>query len=128
MDRASSRRGPREDDKRKQEEQGMLRGEPDEGRSEPRRGESPGPGEAGRGMREEMTERQGSAPSQETIEARAALATCFSPSSFPAGRDRLVAEAEARYADEDLIQELRALPDGTYDSVGEIWRALGWDD
>lgn len=121
----TSKHGPRQDDQQKHEEHALLHGHPDEGRTEPRRMEAPGPGDAeGSGVRPEVAEPQAGAPSQAEIEDRAALAATFPPSMFPAGRDRLVEEAQARFADNDLIARLQRLPDGPYATVGQLWAAL----
>src|SRR5215207_9431955 len=104
MARTSSTHGPRRDDQMKHEEHALLHGSPDEGRTEPRRGEAPGPGdEASFGVRADAEEPRAGAPAQSDIDARAVLAACFRPSVFPARRDRLVEEAAARFADEGLI-------------------------
>jgi hypothetical protein len=125
MARTSSTHGPRRDDQMKREEHALLHGSPDEGRTEPRRGEAPGPGdEASPGVRADVDEPQGGAPAQRDVDARAALAASFRPSVFPARRDRLIEEAEAGFADEGLIAALRQLPDGLYETVGEVWAAL----
>jgi Protein of unknown function (DUF2795) len=125
MARTSSLHGPRLDDQLKHEEHALLHGSPDEGRGEPRRAEAPGPGdEASIGVRSDVAEPQGGAPSQRDIEARAALAACFPPSLFPARRDRLIEEAEGRFADEGLMVTLRDLPDALYTTVGEVWAAI----
>jgi Protein of unknown function (DUF2795) len=125
MARTSSTHGPRRDDQMKREEHALLHGSPDEGRTEPRRGEAPGPGdEVSAGVRADVDEPQGGAPAQRDVDARAALAASFRPSVFPARRDRLIEEAEAGFADEGLIAALRQLPDGLYETVGEVWAAL----
>jgi hypothetical protein len=125
MARTSAKHNPLQDDQLKHEEHALLHGDPDEGRSEPRRAEAPGPGdEAGLGLRPEVAEPQGAAPSQRDVEARAALAATFPPSLFPARRDELVAAAEAAFADDDLVASLRALPDAVYRTAGEVWETL----
>jgi hypothetical protein len=125
MARTSAKHNPRQDDQLKHEEHALLHGNPDEGRTEPRRAEAPGPGdEADVGMRPDVAEPQGTAPSQRDVEARAALAATFPPSLFPARRDELVAAAEAAFAEDDLVASLRALPDSVYTTSGEVWVAL----
>jgi Protein of unknown function (DUF2795) len=125
MARTSAKHNPRQDDQLKHEEHALLHGNPDEGRTEPRRAEAPGPGdEADVGMRPDVAEPQGPAPSQRDVEARAALAATFPPSLFPARRDELVAAAEAAFAEDDLVASLRTLPDSVYTTSGEVWVAL----
>lgn len=125
MARTSSHHGPRQDDELKREEQDLLHGSPDDGRSEPRRGEAPGPGDEGSvGVRDQVARQEGDAPAQRTIDDKAAFAACFPPSVFPTGPLRLIEEAEARFADVETVAALRTLPDVVYSSVGEVWSAL----
>jgi hypothetical protein len=53
MARTSDKHAPRLDDQLEHEEQALTHGAPDEGRTEPRRSEAPGPGEGGVGARPE---------------------------------------------------------------------------
>jgi hypothetical protein len=95
MPRTSDKHAPRRDDQLAHEEQALVHGAPDEGRTEPRRSEAPGPGEGGVGARPEVEEPAGDAGPQSEIEGRAALAATFRPTTFPARRDQLVEEARA---------------------------------
>lgn len=125
MARTSAKHNPRQDDQLEHEEHALLHGNSDEGRSEPRRAEAPGPGdEADVGLRPDVVEPQGAAPSQRDVEARAALAATFPPSLFPARRDELVLAAEAAFAEDDLVASLRALPDSVYTAAGEVWDTM----
>lgn len=121
MGRISDKHTPRRDEQMKHEEAAMLQGSPDEGRTEPRRGEEPGPGEGGLGVRPEAEEPYHGAATESEIESRAALAATFPPAMFPAQRQQLIDEAEAGYADDVLLRLLRRIPDRTYDTVGEVW-------
>jgi hypothetical protein len=124
MARTSDKHAPRRDDQLAHEEHALVHGAPDEGRTEPRRSEAPGPGEGGVGVRPEAEEPAGGAAPQSEIEARAALAATFSPSMFPARRDQLVEEARARFADDSVVATLARLPDGVYETVGQVWDAI----
>jgi hypothetical protein len=124
MARTSDRHTPRRDDQLAHEEHALVHGAPDEGRTEPRRSEAPGPGEGGVGVRPEAEEATGGAVPQSEIEGRAALAATFPPSIFPARRDRLVDEARSRFADDSVVATLGRLPDRQYESVGQVWDAI----
>jgi hypothetical protein len=70
----------------------------------------------------------GSAPSGMSSaerEARSRLGRYLRRSAFPADRRRLLAEAAANAAPEDVVQALRHLPaDPTYQTVAEVWAGL----
>ncbi|HEX6237469.1 MAG TPA: DUF2795 domain-containing protein [Acidimicrobiales bacterium] len=121
MGRTTDKHTPRRDDQMKHEEAAMLQGSPDEGRTEPRRAEEPGPGEGGLGVRPEAEEPYHGAPTESEIQGRAALAATFPPAMFPARRQQLIDEAEAGHADDALLRLLRRIPERTYDTVGEVW-------
>ena len=76
------------------------------------------------GVRPEAEEPAGAAAPQSVVEGRAALAATFSPSMFPARRDELVEEAQARFADESVVAALARLPDRVYDTAGQVWDAI----
>jgi hypothetical protein len=124
MPRTSDKHAPRRDDQLAHEEQALVHGAPDEGRTEPRRSEAPGPGEGGVGARPEVEEPAGDAGPQSEIEGRAALAATFRPTTFPARRDQLVEEARARFADDSLVTALQRAPDRVYETVGQVWDAI----
>lgn len=131
VERTSDQHAPRRDDRLEREENALLHGAPDEGRSEPRRTEQPGPGETGSGRRPDVDEAYHGAPRIADIEDRAALAATFTPTTFPARRDELVEVAEASYADEGLLRDLRRIPEGFYENVTQLWdelRALRADE
>lgn len=111
MSRTSDKHSPRKDEQLEREEHALLHGAPDEGRTEPRRGEAPGPDEGGTGVRPE-------------VDDRATLAASFRPATFPARRDRLVEEARDRHADEQLVSQLQSLPDRIYETVGDVWEEM----
>jgi hypothetical protein len=55
---------------------------------------------------------------------RQALAARFPATLFPCERDRLIEEAEVRFADSDLVAALRQMPAGSYGSLDEVCVAL----
>lgn len=124
MSRTTDKHSPRRDDQLAEEEHALVHGTPDEGRTEPRRSEAPGPGEGGIGARPEAEEPVQGAPGVSAMEARAALAATFPPTMFPARREQLVDEAQARFADDALVIALERLPDRLYETVAEVWAEM----
>jgi hypothetical protein len=124
MARTSDKHAPRRDEQLAHEEQALTHGSPDEGRTEPRRGEAPGPDESGVGVRPEAEDRAHGAVPVSEIESRALLAGTFPTTLFPARRDQLVEEAQARFADDSIVVALERLPDRVYDTVGQVWDAI----
>jgi hypothetical protein len=60
------------------------------------------------------------------IERRAALAEVLGKEVWPADRDTLVAKAEEADAGDDVVAQLRRLPDGEqFANVQDVARALG---
>jgi hypothetical protein len=59
-----------------------------------------------------------------SVPTRGALAARFPATLFPCGRDRLADEAEAQFADNDLVAALREMPDASYRSLDEVCIAL----
>lgn len=58
-------------------------------------------------------------------DARADLARHLDPAVFPAHPDALAESAAGHFAPEWVIRALRGLPDGLYDNVQDVWRAMG---
>jgi hypothetical protein len=124
MQRVTSKHAPRRDDELAHEEQALLHGSPDEGRTEPRRGEAPGDDEPSIGRRPDPGEQGPDATTALESERKAALAATFRPSVFPAWRSELIEEATARFADDTTVAALQELPDRVYESVDDVWDAL----
>jgi hypothetical protein len=57
--------------------------------------------------------------------ARSELAIHLRPGIFPAGRDAILECAEEEHASAALLGQLRGLPHGSYDTVQQVWEALG---
>jgi hypothetical protein len=127
MPRVTSKHTPRRDEQLAHEEQALLHGSPDEGRTEPRRGEAPGDDEPSIGHRPEPGDEGADATTAPPAERKAALAATFRPSIFPAWRSELIEEAAGQFADAATIAELRGLPDAIYDSLQDVWVALGYE-
>ena len=59
-------------------------------------------------------------------EARSRLGRYLNRSAFPADRSTLTAAARAAHAPDDVVNALSHLaPDGRYQTVSEVWTALG---
>jgi hypothetical protein len=59
-------------------------------------------------------------------EARADLARFLNPSTFPADREALLADATGNQASAQVVERIQALPAGrTFQNVQEVWVALG---
>jgi hypothetical protein len=59
------------------------------------------------------------------VNARAELARHLDRAVFPARTGELVANAREHFAPEDVVAELERLPDDLYETVGDVWKALG---
>jgi hypothetical protein len=124
VERTTDEHSPREDDELKREETALLRGAPEEGRSEPRRAEEPGLDEPRSARRADVENEYHGAPGVGEVEDRAALAATFPPAMFPARREELLEAATAAYADDQLLGDLRRIPDRLYDDVSRVWDEL----
>lgn len=127
-ERGSAKHGPRLDDQRKHETEGIIRG------GGPTRAEEWTQPEPVRDSDEETVPRghppghrpgipEGITPLD--VERRSTLAKWLSDAQWPADRDDLLAHADARLAPDSLVTSLRDLPDGEFHNVGEVARALG---
>jgi hypothetical protein len=62
----------------------------------------------------------------EDVERRSRLASYLDRSAFPAARDRLIDDAAANHAPDEIMAELRRLPAGQeFVNVNDVWTALG---
>ena len=126
-ERGSDRHGPRLDEELQRETRSLEQGAPVEARVEEAR-EQEGPGDAEPTPDARLTGGRGTAASLDLddAEARADLARFLTPSTFPADREALLADAAGNQASEVVLERLRALPAGrTYENVQDVWGALG---
>jgi hypothetical protein len=131
MERGNSKHGPRLDEAMDHEVRGMLQGkvassrieewhdpEPS-GEDQPEVAEYTRPGDP----------RPGGAPTgvagTTEAELRSRLGTYLPRSVFPAHAGRLYAAAERENAPDELLDELRGLPEREYQTVAEVWQGLG---
>ncbi|MFL6114323.1 MAG: DUF2795 domain-containing protein [Catenulispora sp.] len=127
--RQSTQHGALRDDTMKKETEPLERSggtsRTDEWREpEPLREEDEQPTE----VPENDTHRAGGTPSgmdADDVRGRSELARWLQPSAFPADRERLLASAADTNAPDWVAERLGKLPDGTYQNVQDLWRALG---
>jgi hypothetical protein len=63
--------------------------------------------------------------SLDDINGRAELARYLEHRKFPARPDELAAHARERHAPDGVVQQLLSAPDQVYETVSEVWAALG---
>lgn len=130
MDRGSSNHGPRLDDEMAHEVRGVVQGRPGGRAEEWREAEPSGEDQpAGTLVPELDAGHRGGAPagmSPDEREARSRLGRYLNRSAFPADRATLTAAARAAQAPDDVLGWLSQLaPEGRYQTVSEVWTALG---
>jgi Protein of unknown function (DUF2795) len=126
-ERGSDRHGPRLDEELQRETRSLEQGAPVEARVEEAR-EQEGPADDQPTPDARLTGGRATAASLDLddAEARADLARFLTPSTFPADREALLADATGNQAPDVVMERLRALPAGrTYENVQDVWGALG---
>jgi len=114
VERGSDKHSPRIDEQLQHDTRSIVQGAPVEARVEEHR-EQEG---AGEGDPEQSYDGW--------IDDRSELARHLEPSSFPAGRDGLLAGAGEQHAPDWVVAALRSLPaDRTFHTTEEVWEALG---
>jgi hypothetical protein len=127
MERGSDKHSPRMDDALESEVSGMVRAgretrgqqwhsaEPS-GEDQPDVDRAPDSTLAG-GVPDGMTEHD--------VEQRAAIASYLGKEVWPAGSEVLVAKATELGAPDDVVDQLRRLPDSAvFDNLQDVWQAL----
>ena len=123
MDRESTKHSPRVDDQMVHESAGLLQGRSfGEGREEGFTQESPD--DAGMSRRPDVPMPH-SAVEPDEVELRADLAASLRPSAFPATAAQLRGVAREEFATQPVLDLLDILPEGTYQTVAEVWEATG---
>lgn len=120
--RDSSKHSPRLDDELKKEIGSLTHGAPVESRREEWR-EQEGAADGEREPSSRTADPSTLGPDAEA--ARAELSRHLRLSVFPGDREALLAEAERNDAPEPVLAALRLLPEGTFETVYDIWEALG---
>src|SRR5687768_2160201 len=115
------------DDALKHEIESLLRGEPTESRSEEfREQEGPADGEPTPDARiRGGAEIPGVGLSLDDLNGRTELARYLEHRKFPARPDELAAHARERHAPDTVVAQLQQAPDRMYETVSEVWAALG---
>jgi hypothetical protein len=105
----------------------LLGGAPAESRSQESR-EQEGPAEGEPTPDSRITGDRDVPPGAMTLDevnARAELARHLDRSVFPARPGELAANARERFAPDEIVAQLERLPDGMYETIGDVWKALG---
>jgi Protein of unknown function (DUF2795) len=127
LERGSDKHSPRVDEELDHETQSLQQGAPVESRVEEHR-EQEGPGEDQPTPDARLTGGRATAASLDLddAETRADIARFLTPSTFPADRDALLADAQDNQAPAEVLDRLQALPAGrAYENVQDVWAALG---
>jgi Protein of unknown function (DUF2795) len=127
LERGSDKHSPRLDEELDHETRSIQQGSPVESRVEEHR-EQEGPGEDQPTPDARLSGGRATAASLDLddAETRADIARFLTPSTFPADREALVADAEGNHAPEDVLERIRALPAGrAYENVQDVWGTLG---
>ena len=127
MERGSDKHSTRVDEQLDHETRSLQQGSPIESRVEEFR-EQEGPGDDQPTPDARLTGGRATAASLDLddAETRADIARFLHPSTFPADREALLADAEANHAPADVLERLQALPAGrAYENVQAVWSALG---
>jgi hypothetical protein len=119
--------GPREDDQLKHETQGLEKAGHST-RAEDWRDPEPSGEDQPAGEGTLATEdRRGTPDGMDNadVENRSDIARYLGISAYPGSRDELVAFAEGQQAPDDVLRQLRSLPDRQYENTQDVAKALG---
>lgn len=127
MERGSDKHSAMVDEALKHETASLLQGEPNEARSQEFR-EQEGPAE-GEPTPDARLRGGGEIPgvglSLDDINGRAELARFLEHRKFPARPAELAAHARERHAPDAVVEQILDAPDRLYETVSEVWAALG---
>jgi Protein of unknown function (DUF2795) len=125
LERGSDKHGPRVDEELEHETLSLEQGSPVESRVEEHR-EQEGPGDDQPTPSALLTGGRTGSLDLDDAGARSDIARFIDPSTFPADREGLLANAEANNAPPAVAERLQALPgDRTYQGLPDVWSALG---
>lgn len=132
MERRSDKHTPRVDDELRHQTDSLVRGSPIESRAEEFREQEGGAEDepdAGPVLTHRDRPVRSDSPaevmSEEEANERAELARHLPPSCFPARPAELARAAAEAGATEGQLARLESLPDWLYNSMAEVWQALG---
>jgi hypothetical protein len=126
-ERGSDKHGPRLDEDLHKDTRSLEQGAPVEARvEEGREQEGPADGQPSPDARLQGGRATAASLDLDDAEARADLARFLNPSTFPADREALLADATGNQASAQVLERIQALPAGrTFQNVQEVWVALG---
>ena len=122
MERDSTKHNPRLDDELKKEVGSLTHGSPAESRKEEWH-EQEGAADGEREPSSRTADPSALGPDDKS--ARTELSRHLRLSAFPGDREELLAEAEKNDAPEAVLAALRRLPEGRFETVYDVWEALG---
>jgi len=130
MEHGSNKHGPVRDESLAQQTSAQVQGGHDTRVEEWREVEPPADGEPSATSRpDNVGDQVPAAPpgmSPDDVEGRTRLARYLGRAALPADRTALLGSAEANGAPDEVVRELRTLPEQvTFHSVSEIWAVLG---
>ena len=73
----------------------------------------------------DLTQEQEGVLDDRDAAARSEFARFLQPSVFPARPAQLLASAEESFATDEVLALLRNVPDGVYENVQQVWKAVG---
>jgi hypothetical protein len=127
VERGSDKHSAMVDEALKHDTASLSRGGPNEARSDEYR-EQEGPAE-GEPTPDARIHGGGDIPgtglSLDDLNGRTDLARYLEHRQFPARPDELAAHARARQAPDGVVEQLERAPDQLYETVSELWAALG---
>ena len=122
IERGSDKHGARVDEQLEHEVRSIVQGGVEARAEEFREQEGPADGEPT--PDERITALDGG---EDALSERADLARRLRPSAFPGRPEELALVAVEEGAPDELVARLRALPDRLYDTVAQVWEAMGGD-
>jgi hypothetical protein len=128
MDRGSTKHGPHLDEQMEHEVRGIVQGGVNSRAEEFNDPEPPGEDQPDATWEAAGAHTGGAPPGMtyEEVEQRSRLGRYIPMASLPGSRDDLLAGARDLNAPDDILAELRKLPDGReFQTVSEVWAALG---
>lgn len=126
MERGSDKHSSLLDEALKHDTESIVRGARESRSDEFREQEGPAEGEPTPDARiHGGGEIPGAGLSLDDIEGRSELARYLEHRQFPAHPEELAAHAQERHAPDAVIEQLRRAPDRLYETVAEVWVALG---
>jgi hypothetical protein len=127
MERGNSKHGPRLDEEMQREMRGVTQGATDPRVEEWHQTEPSGEDQPNTSRTPVGHERAGTPPgmTRDEVDDRSNLGRYIPKSVLPGGRDEIIEGARDMEAPDALIAELQRLPAEKFETVSQIWAALG---